>query len=70
MIRNIFKILIGVLTLITLLIGYFAYFGFTTTKFNSIIKSLELSILNNLLQLIGRFFYHAKYIFVQKDFHI
>jgi len=38
MIKKIFKILIAVLIIFILLVGYFAYFGFTTTKFNSIIK--------------------------------
>ena len=38
MIKKIFKIVIAVLILFILLAGYFAYFGLTTTKFNSIIK--------------------------------
>ena len=38
MIKNFFKIFILVLILFLLLVGYFAYFGFTTSKFNSIIK--------------------------------
>ena len=38
MIRKIFKIVIASLILFILLVGYFAYFGFTTTKFNSIIE--------------------------------
>ena len=39
MIKIFLKILILILILFLLFIGYFAYFGFTTTKFNSIIKN-------------------------------
>ena len=38
MIRNLFKILLIILTLSLMLIGYFSYFGVTTSKFNSVIK--------------------------------
>ena len=38
MIKIFSKILIFVITFFLLLIGYFAYFGFTTSKFNTIIK--------------------------------
>ena len=38
MIKNFLKILILILVLLLFFIGYFAYFGFTTSKFNSIIK--------------------------------
>jgi len=38
MIKNFLKILILIVTLFLLFIGYFAYFGITTSKFNSIIK--------------------------------
>jgi len=38
MIKNFLKILILILILFLLFIVYFAYFGFTTSKFNSIIK--------------------------------
>ncbi len=38
MIKNFFKILILILILFLISIGYFAYFGITTSKFNSIIK--------------------------------
>ena len=38
MIKNLFKTLIIILTLFIILIGYFSYFGFTTSKFNSVIK--------------------------------
>ncbi len=38
MIKNFLKILTLILILFLLLIGYFAYFGITTSKFNSIIK--------------------------------
>ena len=38
MIKNLFKTLIIILTLFIVFIGYFSYFGFTTTKFNSVIK--------------------------------
>ncbi len=37
MIKNFLKILILILVLFLFFIGYFAYFGFTTSKFNSII---------------------------------
>ena len=38
MIKNLFKTLIITLTLFLIFIGYFSYFGFTTSKFNSVIK--------------------------------
>ena len=38
MIKNLFKTLIIILTLFIIFIGYFSYFGFTTSKFNSVIK--------------------------------
>ena len=38
MIKNLFKTLIIILTLFIIFIGYLSYFGFTTTKFNSVIK--------------------------------
>ena len=38
MIKNLFKTLIIILTLFIILLGYFSYFGFTTSKFNSVIK--------------------------------
>ena len=38
MTKNILKILTSILILLILFIGYFAYFGITTSKFNSIIK--------------------------------
>ena len=38
MIKNLFKIFVTIAVLFVLLIGYFSYFGFTTSKFNSIIK--------------------------------
>ena len=38
MIKIFFKILIYIIILFLLSIGYFAYFGITTSKFNSIIK--------------------------------
>ena len=39
MIKIFYKILIFALTLFLLFVGYFAYFGFTTSKFNTIIKN-------------------------------
>ena len=39
MIKIFYKILIFVLALFLLFVGYFAYFGFTTSKFNTIIKN-------------------------------
>ena len=39
MIKIFSKILIFVLTFFLLFIGYFTYFGFTTSKFNTIIKN-------------------------------
>ena len=38
MIKNLFKTLIIILTLFIIFIGYLSYFGFTTSKFNSVIK--------------------------------
>ena len=38
MIKNLFKTLIIILTLFIIFIGYFSYFGLTTSKFNSVIK--------------------------------
>ena len=38
MIKNLLKTLIIILTLFIIFIGYFSYFGFTTSKFNSVIK--------------------------------
>ena len=38
MIKNLFKALIIILTLFIIFVGYFSYFGFTTSKFNSVIK--------------------------------
>ena len=38
MIKNFLKILILIFTLFLVFIGYFVYFGITTSKFNSIIK--------------------------------
>ena len=38
MIKNLFKTLIIILTLFIIFIGYLSYFGFTTWKFNSVIK--------------------------------
>ncbi len=38
MIKNFFKILTFILVILFLFLGYFSYFGITTSKFNSIIK--------------------------------
>ena len=38
MIKNLLKIITLILALLILFIGYFSYFGITTSKFNSIIK--------------------------------
>ena len=38
MIKNLFKIVVLILILFLFFLGYFVYFGFTTSKFNSIIK--------------------------------
>ena len=38
MIKNLLKILISVLLIVIIFIGYFAYFGITTSQFNSFIK--------------------------------
>ena len=38
MIKNFFKILTFILVILFLFLGYFSYFGITTSKFNTIIK--------------------------------
>ena len=48
MIKNFLKILTLILILLTIFIGYFAYFGITTSKFNKIIKDQIKNQNNNL----------------------
>ena len=48
MIKNLLKILISVLLIVTIFIGYFAYFGITTSQFNSFIKEQFKKQNNNL----------------------
>ena len=48
MIKNFIKITIIILSLFILFIGYFSYFGITTTKFNSILKDQIKKQNNNL----------------------
>ncbi len=50
MIKNFFKILTLILIFFLIFIGYFAYFGFTTSKFNTIIKN-EIKKKNNELDI-------------------
>ena len=48
MIKNLLKILISVLLIVIIFIGYFAYFGITTSQFNSFIKEQFKKQNNNL----------------------